>query len=514
MRIPRGGRLLACLTTIVVVVGATQLSAAAATTPRSSSIGGQVVTSPRDAPWSVLILAEEGSGFGECSGSIVDSAHVVTAAHCAYDGQKRPRALGSYSVIAGIAEASADGDHDEEQVREVSSVRVQPGYVPSGIGGDVAILRVEPPFDLSAAAVAAIAVVGEAAGPAAGATARLFGWGQVEDGRLDGRLRRLDQGLLEQWRCTHGVPSVLCAWTDAGAACPGDSGGGLVTATSPPTLLGVSSLVIFPASACAAGNLTVYTDLSTPETHSWIGGDESPPQGPRTDLNALLWGELVSGGAAICNAPRWAGDPVIGTTFLYTTPGSYATQVVQRGASNRYELGPEDVGHSLVCVSVASNAGGKTESASWRPILVGGRASELIGVSDVDRRGRRWGVRLRAAPSLRGERLRAKWTGPSCLACPASHPFTIEKRTRLVSPLYSGRRARLTLRLPALTVGAIPYRGSTLRIRLGVPSKRAAGRHRQRNPLGLARVREATPLFRHLGQVRRPSLLEGAEGAR
>ncbi len=430
-----------------------------------------------------------GDTFGSCSGSIIDAAHVVTAAHCAYDSST-PRALDSYTVTAGIADAGKDADHGEEQVREVSLVRVAPGFVPGAVGDDVAVLRVEPPFDLSASGIASIPLVNQNAGPASGSAARLFGWGQIEAGRSDGKLHRLDQGLLEQWQCTYGIPSVLCAWSATGAACAGDSGGGLVTASDPPVLLGVSNFVIYPSSACAAGNLTAYTDLSTLEIHSWLVGDADPQQAPRAKIRPLLWGDLEAGGTAICDSPEWTGDPAVATKFLYATPGSYATQIVQQGTSNKYTLGSKDVGHSLTCVSVAANEAGTTEAASWRPQLIGGRATELIKVRDASREGRRWQVLLSAAPSLRGKRLKAKWTATAgCVACPRIRALLIEKRTRLISPpVPRDGQARLSLRLPALTVGGIPYRGSTLRVRL--------------HPLGLARGRETAPLSRHVGKVR------------
>lgn len=479
---------LACCAALAVAIAPVAAADTTAAAPRTSSIGGQAIPTPREAPWSAL-LSMQGGNASSCSGSIVDAAHVVTAAHCTYDGGV-PWPLGAYAVVAGVADVSKGGDHEEEQVREVSSVRVAPGFVPGADGDDVAVLRVEPPFDLSATGIASIPLVGEKAGPAVGAAARLFGWGQVENGRSDGRLHRLDQGLLEQWQCAYGVPSLLCAWSATGAACAGDSGGGLVTAADPPVLFGVSNFVIYPSSACAMGNLTVYADLSTPEIHSWLLGDAEPPQAPRAGIRPLLWGELHAGGKAICNAPQWSGGPTLTTKFLYATPGSYATQIVQQGASNEYVLGPKDVGHSLTCVSVAANDAGTTEAASWRPMLIGGRATELIKVRAASREGRRWQVLLSAAPSLRGKRLKAKWTAVAgCVACPRVSSLGIEKRTRLLSPpLPRDRQARLSLRLPALTVGGIPYRGSTLRVRL--------------HPLGLARGRQASPLSRHVGKVR------------
>lgn len=486
--LPPSLRLVACF--VVLAISAAAVPTAVAAPPRAASIGGSTVPSPREAPWSVLLTMEGRDGTGaSCSGSIVDAEHVVTAAHCTYDGDA-PRPLDAYAVAAGVVDSSRDGDHGEEQVRAVSSVRVAPGFAPGQFGDDVAVLRVEPPFELSANGITAISLVDQGSGAAAGDTARLFGWGQVENGRSDGMLHRLDQGLLEQWQCTFGVPSMLCAWSATGAACAGDSGGGLVTASDPPVLLGVSNFVIYSASACAAGNLTAYADLSTAEIHAWLLGAADPPQAPRGGIRPLLRGDLESGGTAICDTPEWTGAPATTTKFLYSAPGSYATQVVQEGPANTYALGPEDVGRRLTCVSVAENDGGTTEAASWHPTLIGGRAGELIKVREVEREGRRWRVRLAAAPSLRGKRVKVQWTATvACGQCPRVRALAIGKRTSLLSPTLSrDGGARLSLRLPGLSVDGIPYRGSTLRVRL--------------HPIGLARGRQASPLPSHVGQIR------------
>src|SRR5262245_31990644 len=132
---PRRRLLLACGVTLIASLFVTP-AASAGVAPLSASIGGQAIPTPREAPWSALLSMQSGDAFASCSGSIVDAAHVVTAAHCTYDGSA-PRALGSYTVTAGIADVSKGADHGEEQAREVSSVRVAPGFVPGEVGDDV-----------------------------------------------------------------------------------------------------------------------------------------------------------------------------------------------------------------------------------------------------------------------------------------------------------------------------------------------------------------------------------------
>src|SRR3982751_6562313 len=72
-------------------------------------VGGNIVTSPEEAPWSVLVTARNAEGATLCSGSIIAPDRVLTAAHCVFDGDEQ-RPPGALSVVAGIVDGRLGAD--------------------------------------------------------------------------------------------------------------------------------------------------------------------------------------------------------------------------------------------------------------------------------------------------------------------------------------------------------------------------------------------------------------------
>src|SRR5579863_5609110 len=63
--------------------------------------GGTTLSSPTQAPWAVLVDA---GGGVQCSGSLIDPAHVLTAAHCTLDSDGNAEPAGALTVFAGFSE--------------------------------------------------------------------------------------------------------------------------------------------------------------------------------------------------------------------------------------------------------------------------------------------------------------------------------------------------------------------------------------------------------------------------
>jgi hypothetical protein len=311
-------------------------------------VGGNIVTSPEEAPWSVFITALGAGGSTLCSGSIIAPDRVVTAAHCLYDGAQR-RPASAFTVIAGIVDGRLGADWSRIQSKQVSAATPHPYYDPALRGYDIAVLVLSQPLDVSGSAVLPIAPASAAASPA-----RVYGWGRSTATTRDDRLHSLNQTLVRAFRCVNGVPAMLCGLTPTGATCFGDSGGGLVIEGAPPRLVGVDSIGVADDDVdCDLGERTGYTDITAPAIASWLAGNGAPPRGPRASARAAI----APGDPVTCQSPAWTGDPQVTFDFLLTDTG----EVLQSGPATYRPTGAA-LGHPVTCVAVARNAGGTAES--------------------------------------------------------------------------------------------------------------------------------------------------------
>jgi hypothetical protein len=319
--------------------------------------GGPAVVSTSAAPWSVLIDARTDGPSTECSGSILDATHILTAAHCTFDEttwQTIPAR--EITVTAGVDELDGGVDSGDPQKVRVGSVAVDPGYEPGLYGDDVALLTLGRPLELEPA-VAPIRLVAVNTAPAAGLPVVLFGWGQVASGKGDRHEHSLAELIVPPWQCESGVPAALCAAAAAGTACSGDSGAGLVVPGRHPTLVGVEDYSLGPL--CRPGDINVYADAASPEIARWLAGGMTATLAPRTSGSPSLWGRSSVGGVVTCRSPSWSGAPHVSLEFIDVTTST----LVQRGADT-YRIEPAQSGHELECMAVAQNSGGETAALS------------------------------------------------------------------------------------------------------------------------------------------------------
>ncbi|HEV7492852.1 S1 family peptidase [Baekduia sp.] len=345
---------------VLATLASTVPAAAFHAEPTAHIFGGTSPASEADAPWSVLVEVATGVQPELCSGSLIDAAHVLTAAHCVYS-TLAPRALSSFTVIAGATDLTGPVAPPTGQVRRVGGWRAHPAYTARG-DVDLVILTVSPAFDVSGAAVRPIAIVAPGQGPGPGVRVKLYGWGNESPGVV-GREHALDQTLLRPSACASGVPSLLCGRADGGAACVGDSGGGLVSAGGTPVLVGVERLVL--DSSCARPAANGYTDLSTPQVASWLAHAATVPIPPRTKGLATIVGSGVAGEPLTCRAPLWSGSSRFRYEFVDVASG-----VVLATGGSTYTPTVHDVDRGVSCVSIASSAGGTTEAAAANGIVV------------------------------------------------------------------------------------------------------------------------------------------------
>lgn len=373
---------IAALFLAVVAVLLTATAAADAATHRL--FGGQVLPSASSAPSTVLILSGSGSSASQCTGSILDATHVLTAAHCTRNEQGQPFPSGSSIFFIGMTSL----DSDEGLVGPVLGARVHPAYNPATGQADVAVLQV-PKMALGGT-ITAMPIVDAGAAPAAGTAVRAFGWGESGNSTWDGNERVLDLTVGVPTDCWSGVAAVGCAQTPTGGPCPGDSGGPVVRNG---VQVGVTDTRI--GAECVAGSQLGFADLSAPSIAQFVRGNDSPPPLPSMTGAPSLAPPPLTGGAATCTPPTWANAASTSTVFFHRDAGT----VVQEGPATTYVPKPSDAGHELGCRSIAQAPGGSAVATAPSGVQV--LASQLT---------------LRA----RGASATVSYTGASALALSAT----------------------------------------------------------------------------------------------
>jgi hypothetical protein len=324
---------------------------------RAAIVGGSEI-GIEGAPWQVEVHANlEGDDELRCGGSIVDLSHILTAGHCVIDPETgKPFSPSVFVVIAGTSQITPES---VKNGTKVVGVRVHPYYHDEpGIRtvDDVAVLTLNSPLKASGA----VQPIGVAAGSNTmeGAVVRLTGFGQQSPGddESDGTLDALGLTLGFSRACGGEANALfLCGSAPAGTACHGDSGSGLTSTGSNPTLLGVLSIVqLVSGKECNPGALDGFINLTAPEVRDFVlEGNEFPPSAPRGG-HAVIHGVPQVGYALSCEDGTWSGSPTFSYVFADDTTGV----VLQSGGSSTYPLSPSDVGREIRCEVFATNAGG------------------------------------------------------------------------------------------------------------------------------------------------------------
>jgi hypothetical protein len=333
-------------------------------------VGGNRI-SIEQAPWQVAVLGvirveEHGEVFFVlliCGGSILDSTHVVTAAHCVYNPATGvPLPAEHVAVVAGVSDLAVEHE-PHEQFREAANFRIHPYYsyaAGPGAPDDVAVVTLSGELALSSApgsAVSAIGLVPASAATAEGSQLNLTGFGRENPSvRLSGELNSIGMTLGFSERCGGEADAVwLCTSASTGSACSGDSGSGLTTTAATPALVGVMDTVSEVShESCRASSTNGFVNLAAPEIRDFIEGNSSLPLAPRGGNAIEVSGVPKVGNTLTCQPGSWSGEPTIAYLFIDSSSG----HVLQSGASSTYALSAGDVGRTILCEVQATNAGG------------------------------------------------------------------------------------------------------------------------------------------------------------
>jgi hypothetical protein len=366
-------------------------------------VGGTAIQI-QSAPWAVFIRQAAGSTSAFCGGSILDSLHVLTAAHCVYDLSGSMASIKTLTIRAGISNYATPAASDAEQDRGVSSLRVHPAFAWSRTAApdDVAVLALSAPLDLSGPGVEAANLPAPGTLVPAATQVALAGFGrQSGAGAANGGLYWFTATVDGQGSCGSSASSVVafndavasCASSPTSSVCNGDSGSGLVTADGARTLVGIASAGV---AGCGAGSHVIFTAVGAPEILRFIQGDDNPPVAPRPTEGtfvSLTWdGALRAGNRLTCEAGGWEGEPRMTYAFINSQNG----EVLQKGPRPTLALTPQQVGATVFCTAFATNDGG-TSVASTRttePVAAAPRLGILHLAPVTGLRGRTASVRV------------------------------------------------------------------------------------------------------------------------
>lgn len=332
---------------------------------RTAIVGGTPI-SVGQAPWQVTVEASyktTGDTYDRtlCGGSIIDTSHILTAAHCVFIAPPDERIPPSdFTVIAGTSNLKTH--EPTEQVLRVASVRVHPDYTYDPDSGhvnpdDVAMLELAEPLvpgpDVQPIALPPLGVY-----PTEGTALQFTGFGEqnASTRELNGQLYSLDMSLGSSESCGGENNAVmLCASGPSGSPCSGDSGSALTTVASSPVLLGVENDgLIVEGHDCVDSDRNSYANVVAPEIQDFIDGSESPPRAPRGGGTSCTAPTPMVGDTMTCQPGTWSGEP----TYTYTFSNRSTGQILQSGSSPEYQLTSTAAGSPVVMRLQATNAGG------------------------------------------------------------------------------------------------------------------------------------------------------------
>jgi trypsin len=221
----------------------------------------------------LLFLPWGGSNYDMeyCGGSLVDSLHVVIAAHCVFG--KKPS---KFNVLTGTQSLASGGKR-----HALASIKVHPKYNDKTTDYDIAVITLAKPATGIAFYSQLITSAQEASFAKAGTKAYVAGWGSTvkTGGGYPTDLMQVGVPLVSRTDCNDAnsykggiTKRMICAGLTAGGkdSCDGDSGGPLVVKDS----LGrwrLQAGIVSWGDGCAEPNLFgVYSRLAV--LSDWANG--------------------------------------------------------------------------------------------------------------------------------------------------------------------------------------------------------------------------------------------------
>ncbi|XP_068608096.1 complement factor D [Brachionichthys hirsutus] len=201
-------------------------------------IGGREAA-PHSRPYMASIQRPEGENMKhECGGFVIAAQWVMTAVHCL------PTGPNGRKVVLGLHSLSKQ--EETTQTLDILELHNHPDFNPSNFDNDIALIKLDRPFNTSDTVQAVEYLRAGGANPSTGAEVETAGWGSLDD--LESRPDKLREVLVEvvssnrckrsdyfgrkftdNMMCAHKVCPEPCSEPYRKQdSCDGDSGGPLL----------------------------------------------------------------------------------------------------------------------------------------------------------------------------------------------------------------------------------------------------------------------------------------------
>jgi secreted trypsin-like serine protease len=332
----------------------------------------------KDFPFQVAVFA---SAFGQiCGGAIIDSTHVITAAHCLFDVSSPSEASdpANISVLAGTADLNSGGTVDQ-----ADSVAFDPSYDPSTNDFDIGVITLHDALPVGAidgtSTIAPITFINEtdfSADQLLPANAVVTGWGDTSPeppGPVapSDTLMRATVPLVSDSMCASdysGVAPITQRMFCAGDhnfgsgitdSCQGDSGGPIVldsdqSTPNPPNDYVLAGLVDSGQGCAQAGFPGIYDRMSNIALQSFA--TTAHPQAPRRTSPTTISGGNAPGQTLTCSSGGWS-DNSASLTYQFFRQSSGAA-LTSASPTTTYTIQASDIGSRILCEVQATNDGG------------------------------------------------------------------------------------------------------------------------------------------------------------